>query len=108
MTGLLIGAATAVLAFYYYHMPIARGVGRAWGPRRAGRAFWSSGDGIGAGRDVVDHEMDGVAGGGWAERDRQVGKYAGDLPGGGTAQGSSGLGAARRQVSEDAVAEHAV
>ena len=46
ISGSLIGAVTAVFAFRWYHMPLSRGSGWAWGPRSKGRAF---GIGVGSG-----------------------------------------------------------
>ncbi|KAM7202434.1 PAP2 superfamily domain containing protein [Rhypophila sp. PSN 637] len=39
--GYLIGAICAFYAFYYYHLPIARGAGWAWAPRSHDKAFWA-------------------------------------------------------------------
>lgn len=39
--GFLIGTATAIFAFRYYHLPIAQGAGWAWGPRSRDKAFWA-------------------------------------------------------------------
>lgn len=39
--GFLIGTVTAVFAFRYYHLPIGRGAGWAWGPRSQDKAFWA-------------------------------------------------------------------
>ncbi|TKA72024.1 hypothetical protein B0A55_05737 [Friedmanniomyces simplex] len=44
--GSLIGIATAILSFRWYHLPLSRGQGWAWGPRSANRAF---GIGVGTG-----------------------------------------------------------
>lgn len=38
LSGFTIGVVTAYLAFRYYHLPLARGGGWAWAPRR--RAWW--------------------------------------------------------------------
>lgn len=46
LSGALLGAFTAWFSFRYYHMPIRRGSGWAWGARSRDRAFW-----IGVGRD---------------------------------------------------------
>jgi len=129
---MLIGTSTAVFAFYYYHMPIARGMGRAWGPRRKGRAFWNRGETetgrvVGAVDVVNNNGMDGAGRGtgmstgtstgmgvgvpeninGRPERDGQVGKYARDISarGSGQLQGNATM---RRLSSEDAVVDHAV
>ncbi|KAK4192639.1 PAP2 superfamily-domain-containing protein [Podospora australis] len=39
--GYLIGFVGAVFAFRYYHLPISRGAGWAWGPRSHDKAFWA-------------------------------------------------------------------
>jgi len=39
--GFFIGTVTAVFAFRYYHLPISRGAGWAWGPRSHDKAFWA-------------------------------------------------------------------
>lgn len=39
--GFIIGTVTAWFAFRYYHLPISRGAGWAWGPRSHGKAFWA-------------------------------------------------------------------
>jgi membrane-associated phospholipid phosphatase len=39
--GFLIGTVTAVFSFRYYHLPIGRGAGWAWGPRSQDKAFWA-------------------------------------------------------------------
>ncbi|KAK0336143.1 hypothetical protein LTR91_014193 [Friedmanniomyces endolithicus] len=51
ISGSLIGIATAILAFRWYHLPLSRGQGWAWGPRSVNRAF---GIGVGTG-GYVDH-----------------------------------------------------
>lgn len=38
--GWLIGLGTAIFAFRFYHLPIGRGAGWAWGPRSSDKAFW--------------------------------------------------------------------
>lgn len=59
VSGFLIGATTSLFSFYYYHSPITYGRGKAWGPRRDGKAFWSAGgDGAGVKRQAHG-EMDG-------------------------------------------------
>jgi membrane-associated phospholipid phosphatase len=35
------GTTVAIIAFNYYHLPIGRGGGWAWGPRSKSRAFWA-------------------------------------------------------------------
>lgn len=40
-SGFLIGFLAAILGFRYYHMPIAKGAGWAWGPRSVDKAFWA-------------------------------------------------------------------
>ncbi|KAK0616866.1 PAP2 superfamily-domain-containing protein [Immersiella caudata] len=42
LSGLLIGAATAIFSFFYFHAPISSGRGRAWAPRK-GKGFWGVG-----------------------------------------------------------------
>lgn len=39
--GFIIGTVTAWFAFRYYHLPISRGAGWAWGPRSHSKAFWA-------------------------------------------------------------------
>ncbi len=39
--GFLIGTVTAFFAFHFYHLPISRGAGWAWGPRSPEKAFWA-------------------------------------------------------------------
>ncbi|KAH8735474.1 PAP2 superfamily-domain-containing protein [Ilyonectria robusta] len=39
--GFLMGTATSIYAFRYYHLPIRVGAGWAWGPRSEERAFWA-------------------------------------------------------------------
>ncbi|KAK4659764.1 hypothetical protein QC762_113890 [Podospora pseudocomata] len=39
--GYLIGLVGAIFAFRYYHLPISRGAGWAWGPRSHDKAFWA-------------------------------------------------------------------
>lgn len=45
--GYFIGTTCAIFAFRYYHLPIGRGAGWAWGPRSRETSFWA---GIGVGR----------------------------------------------------------
>ncbi|KAK4071300.1 hypothetical protein Purlil1_13479 [Purpureocillium lilacinum] len=40
ISGFLIGALSAIHSFRYYHQPLSRGAGWAWGPRGLQRAFW--------------------------------------------------------------------
>lgn len=49
ISGSLIGIGSAIFAFRWYHLPITRGQGWAWGPRSSGRAF---GIGLGVGSYV--------------------------------------------------------
>lgn len=52
--GLFVGTVNAIFAFRFYHLPISRGAGWAWGPRSPTRAFWA---GIGVGSYVkVDRD----------------------------------------------------
>ncbi|KAK3112092.1 hypothetical protein LTR53_011987 [Teratosphaeriaceae sp. CCFEE 6253] len=46
LSGSLIGIVTAILSFRWYHLPLSRGQGWAWGPRSKNRAF-----GIGVGTE---------------------------------------------------------
>ncbi|KAH7136555.1 PAP2 superfamily-domain-containing protein [Dactylonectria macrodidyma] len=39
--GFLMGTATSIYAFRYYHLPIRVGAGWAWAPRSEERAFWA-------------------------------------------------------------------
>ncbi|KAL1845747.1 hypothetical protein VTK73DRAFT_452 [Phialemonium thermophilum] len=39
--GFFIGTVTSLLAFRYYHMPLAAGAGWAWGPRSEDDAWWA-------------------------------------------------------------------
>jgi PAP2 superfamily len=39
LSGSLIGIVSAYFSFRWYHPPLARGSGWAWGPRSPGRAF---------------------------------------------------------------------
>lgn len=50
--GSLEGIIAAWFAFRYYHLPIRRGAGWAWGPRRRNAAF---GIGMGVGTYGLDH-----------------------------------------------------
>ncbi|KAH8905535.1 acid phosphatase/Vanadium-dependent haloperoxidase, partial [Coniochaeta sp. PMI_546] len=52
--GSLIGTVTAFFAFRYYHLPIGRGAGWAWGPRSRDKAFWA---GVGSFSFATDREM---------------------------------------------------
>lgn len=58
--GSLIGIATSYLSFRWYHLPISRGQGWAWGARSRGRAFMI---GVGTGGYVGDE--------GWWEQGSQ-------------------------------------
>jgi hypothetical protein len=49
--GYFLGTSCALFAFRYYHLPLSRGAGWAWGPRSAARAFWA---GVGVGTYVGD------------------------------------------------------
>ena len=51
LAGAFIGISTAYFSFRWYHMPIRRGAGWAWGPRDADRAF---GIGVGIGSYVTE------------------------------------------------------
>lgn len=50
--GYLIGFVGAVFSFHYYHLPISRGAGWAWGPRSHDKAFWA---GVGSYSYATDH-----------------------------------------------------
>lgn len=50
--GYLIGFVGAVFAFRYYHLPISRGAGWAWGPRSHDKAFWA---GVGSYSYATNH-----------------------------------------------------
>lgn len=50
--GYIIGTICAFYAFYYYHLPISRGAGWAWGPRSHDKAFWA---GVGSDSYATDH-----------------------------------------------------
>lgn len=53
--GYLMGLASAVYSFRYYHLPIQEGAGWAWGPRSRDRAFWAGVGRVGyAGNDSDD------------------------------------------------------
>ncbi|KAK4131956.1 acid phosphatase/Vanadium-dependent haloperoxidase [Trichocladium antarcticum] len=52
MFGYLIGTITAFYAFRFYHLPISRGAGWAWGPRSRDKAFWA---GVGSFSYATDH-----------------------------------------------------
>jgi len=49
LSGFFIGTVNAFFAFRFYHLPLSRGAGWAWGPRSAKKAFWA---GIGVGSYV--------------------------------------------------------
>lgn len=70
LSGAIIGAFTAYFSFRYYHMPIQRGSGWAWGARSRGRAFW-----IGVGRDGYVGEE------GWMAK-KAVEKFMADIESG--------------------------
>ncbi|KAK3330318.1 PAP2-domain-containing protein [Apodospora peruviana] len=50
--GFLIGTMSAFFAFRYYHLPISRGAGWAWGPRSHDKAFWA---GVGSDSYATEH-----------------------------------------------------
>ncbi|KAL2014998.1 hypothetical protein VTK56DRAFT_6541 [Thermocarpiscus australiensis] len=50
--GYLIGTVTAFFSFRYYHLPVSRGAGWAWGPRSHDKAFWA---GVGSFSYATDH-----------------------------------------------------
>lgn len=58
--GWLIGLGTAIFAFRYYHLPINRGAGWAWGPRSAEKAFWG---GVGSSSYATARERFGAGAG---------------------------------------------
>jgi membrane-associated phospholipid phosphatase len=51
--GFIIGTVTAWFSFRYYHLPISRGAGWAWGPRSPAKAFWA---GVGSYSYATDHD----------------------------------------------------
>lgn len=51
--GFFIGTVTAFFSFRYYHLPIGRGAGWAWGPRSRDKAFWA---GVGSFSFATDRE----------------------------------------------------
>ncbi|PSR78243.1 PAP2 superfamily-domain-containing protein [Coniella lustricola] len=53
--GFFIGTTCAFFAFRWYHMPIMRGAGWAWGPRSADKAWWA---GVGSLSYATDWEAD--------------------------------------------------
>ncbi|OIW34975.1 hypothetical protein CONLIGDRAFT_567963 [Coniochaeta ligniaria NRRL 30616] len=52
--GFVIGTVTAFFAFRYYHLPIGRGAGWAWGPRSRDKAFWA---GVGSFSFATDRDL---------------------------------------------------
>lgn len=56
--GYFIGTVCAFFAFRYYHLPINRGAGWAWGPRSRERSFWA---GVGVGRYAGSRSKDAEA-----------------------------------------------
>lgn len=50
--GYIIGTICAFYGFYYYHLPISRGAGWAWGPRSHDKAFWA---GVGSDSYATNH-----------------------------------------------------
>ncbi|KAK4165815.1 PAP2 superfamily-domain-containing protein [Cladorrhinum sp. PSN259] len=50
--GYAIGLIGAAFSFRYYHLPISRGAGWAWGPRSHDKAFWA---GVGSYSYATDH-----------------------------------------------------
>ncbi|KAK4221402.1 PAP2 superfamily-domain-containing protein [Podospora fimiseda] len=50
--GYVIGLVGAIFSFRYYHLPISRGAGWAWGPRSHDKAFWA---GVGSYSYATDH-----------------------------------------------------
>lgn len=53
--GFFIGTTCAFFAFRWYHLPIMRGAGWAWGPRAADKAWWA---GVGSLSYATDWEAD--------------------------------------------------
>lgn len=56
ISGFAIGTATSILAFRYYHLPLGRGKGWAWGPRSTEHAFWVP---VGSGRGSAPNASNG-------------------------------------------------
>ncbi|KAF3764847.1 hypothetical protein M406DRAFT_43706 [Cryphonectria parasitica EP155] len=53
--GFFIGTVCAFFAFRWYHLPVSRGAGWAWGPRSADKAFWA---GVGSLSYATEWEQD--------------------------------------------------
>lgn len=67
--GFIIGTVCAFFAFRWYHLPVSRGAGWAWGPRCADKAWWA---GVGSFSYAMDWEAEAGAGAG-AEGSRMMG-----------------------------------
>ncbi|KAH0542734.1 hypothetical protein FGG08_002873 [Glutinoglossum americanum] len=91
--GALIGLFSALLAFRWYHSPIQRGAGYAWGARSPSRAF-GIGVGVGGyvGNEELEHEKT------MKNPDLERGPVAADIPAGGDAE-VSGYGQETETVS---------
>lgn len=87
--GSLIGITCAWFSFRWYHLPITRGAGWAWGPRSYERA-WGIGVGVGS---YVGTE-------GWSRKGRSETKRNGAGPNGGHVHGYGG-----EATSQDGIIE---
>lgn len=88
--GSLIGITTAWFSFRWYHLPITRGAGWAWGPRSYQRAF---GIGVGVGSYVGTE--------GWSRK----GKSETQRRNGADANGGHNHGYAAEATSQDGIIE---
>jgi membrane-associated phospholipid phosphatase len=95
--GFLLGTATAIYSFRFYHLPISQGAGWAWGPRSRDRAFWA---GIGVGSYATNKLVE------KKPVEESNGRTNGDLEAGGSARpvgvAEGGMG---REVGNGAPAE---
>jgi len=100
--GFFIGTVTAVFSFRYYHLPIGRGAGWAWGPRSRDKAFWA---GVGSFSFATDREMHaGFYGGEVRAGDEE--EALGNIPRGANGSGRAGdieaVGRKTNRVEDDA------
>jgi hypothetical protein len=91
--GSLIGITCAWFSFRFYHLPITRGAGWAWGPRSYDRAW-----GIGVGRGSY------VGTEGWSKGGRS--ETAGMRMNGGAMESDQGI--LHEERESDVTAKHAV